>query len=194
MIASARVGRPSRRNNAAAAINTPLIRAGQQIGEVVETRRRPAEGAVMRGRVPDHAVERIRHLVGEEAGQPEHQVPEYRRDHPVAEILGQAFDRGARDAMRVEAPRVAADDVPHRVATGSEPALAQRPGDLGDVLEEAALGDKNRNQQDLDRRTREAAAAQLPDRKAEGRGAADQHDHGDDRRGRGARLRCEFGG
>ena len=75
----------------------PGDRRRRQVQQIVEPRRRPAECPIARRFVPDHAVERVRHLVGEEPGQPEQQIPEGRRHDAVAEILGQAFDRGARD-------------------------------------------------------------------------------------------------
>ena len=70
--------------------------------------------------------------------------------------------------------------MPHRVPPGGKAAVGERARDIGDMLEKAALGDEDRDQQDLDGCTREAAAAQLRDRQAECGGAADQQDHGDD--------------
>ena len=70
--------------------------------------------------------------------------------------------------------------MPHRVAPGGEAAVGKCARDIGDVLEKAALSDENRDQQDLDSCTCEAAAAHLRDCKAECGGAADQQNHGDD--------------
>src|SRR5580704_377050 len=61
------------------------------IENIVEARCRPSKGAVVRRTMADHAVERICHLVREEAGQAEQQVPEDRGDDTVAEIFSQAF-------------------------------------------------------------------------------------------------------
>ena len=99
MTASARPGRPPAANSAAAAIKQAAQPRRHEVEQIVEPRRGPAEAAVARRPVADHAVERVRHLVGEEAGQPEQQVPERRRHDAVAEILGEALDRGAGDAV-----------------------------------------------------------------------------------------------
>ena len=130
--------------------------------------------------MPDHAVERVGHLVGEEARQPQEQIPERRRHDAVAEVFGEALDRGAGDAVRVEARRVAADDVPHRLPPGREPAPVERESHRGHMVVEAALGDQHGDQQDLDRGAKKAAAAQPLDREPERSGEPDQHDDSDD--------------
>ena len=64
-----------------------------EIEQIVEPRRRPAEGLMARRAMADHAVGGVDHLVGEQAGQAEEQGPEQRRHHAVGEILGQRFER-----------------------------------------------------------------------------------------------------
>ncbi len=68
--------------------------------------------------------------------------------------------------------------------------MIERQGDVGDMLEQAALGDQHRDQQDLDRRADKAAATDLLDREPDCRGQTDQHNHGDDAAERVARPRC----
>jgi hypothetical protein len=153
----------------------PAQRRRDQVQQIVEARRGPAERPIALCAVPDHAVERARHLVGEEARQPEQQVPEDRRDNAIAEILGQALDRSARDPVRFKAPRVAADDMPNRLPPGRQSAPLQGRGDRGDVLKQAALAEENADRQRLDRRADDVLAAQHVQRGAERRGDADQH-------------------
>jgi hypothetical protein len=149
-----------------------------EVQQIVEARGRPAECAITLRAMPDHAVERVRHLVGEEAGQTADQVPEDRRADAVAEILGEALDRGARDAVPVEAYRVAPDDMADRRAPGLEAAIAQRQRDGGDMQKQAALRHQNADQQRFDQRAHRPAAAQCLDEPADRGGAADQHKHG----------------
>src|SRR6266480_2372161 len=96
------------------------------IQQIVKPCRRPAKGAIARRAVTDHAVERVRHLVGEKARQAEQQIPEHRCDDAVAEIFSEAFDRGARDTVRIEPQRVAPDDMPDRLAPGRQAAPFKR--------------------------------------------------------------------
>jgi adenosylcobyric acid synthase len=151
-----------------------------QVQAIVETRRRPAEGAVAPIAVPDHAVEGIRHLVGEEKGQPADEIPEHRRHDAVAEVFRQALDRRAGDAMGIEARRIAADDMADRRAPGGQSAGIERPGDGGDMLVEAALGEEDGDHQHFDDGAGSRAAAQELDGEPEERGAARQYCHGDD--------------
>ena len=69
----------------------------------------------------DHAVGGVDRLVGGAPGEPERCEPEHRRNHPIREILGKTFDRGAGDAGLVERVRIAADDLRHRAAAAFEP-------------------------------------------------------------------------
>ena len=130
--------------------------------------------------VADHAVERVGHLVGEQARQAEQQIPEDRRDDAVAEILGEALDRGARDPRAVEAVGIAADDMPHRLAPGRQPAPLQRRGDRSDVLEQAALAQQHADRQRLDGGADKIAAAQPMQHGPQCRRGADQHNDRND--------------
>jgi adenosylcobyric acid synthase len=167
-----------------------------QVQKIVEACRRPAEFAVMGALVADHAVERVRHLVAEEQRQSADEVPEHRGDDAVAEVFGEALDRGAGDARGVEGIGVAADDVADRGPPGRHSAAVERARDRGDMLVEALLGNKDGDRQDLDARPDHAAAAQALDREpGEGR-ATDEHDHRDHAaaaaRGRAASLAVEL--
>src|SRR5208337_5436307 len=71
---------------------------GRQIDDVVEPRRRPAEGGVALVLVADHTVGGVDRLIERPAGQPAERGPEDGRDDAVGEVLGEAFDRRARDA------------------------------------------------------------------------------------------------
>jgi hypothetical protein len=176
-----RLGRPRLlRENGGGGEKQPREPRRNEVGEIVEACRGPAEIAVFAALVPDHAVERVRHLVGEKTGNPEQQIPEDRRDDPVREIFGEALDGGAGDAVAVEAQRVAADDVAHRGAPGIEPAPVERRGDRRDVVVEAALRDERRDHQDLERGADEAAAAQPADRIADRGGGPDEQCDDDD--------------
>ena len=90
----------------------------------------------------DHAVGGVDRLVGGAAGQPADREPEHRRDDAVGKILGEAFDRRARDARLVERLGIAADDLRHRLAAAFEPLALERIGDALDVLVEAPLRDQ----------------------------------------------------
>ena len=114
----------------------------RQVDEIVEPGGGEAEVLVARRVVADHAVGGVDRLVGRAAGKPADREPEHRRDDAVGEILGEAFDRGARHAGLVERIGIAADDLRHRAAAGVEAIAFQRVGDAGDVLIEASLRDQ----------------------------------------------------
>ena len=128
----------------------------------------------------DHAVERIRHLVGEEARQPEQQIPEDRRCDSIAEILGEAFDCGARHAWSIKAHRIAPDEMPDGLAPRRQPTPFERCGDRPDMFVKTALRQQDADDQRVDYRTYRTAAAEPFHRNAQSRRHADQHDHGDD--------------
>jgi hypothetical protein len=142
----------------------PADRCRHQIEGIVEARCRPAKAPIVWIAMADHAVERVCHLIGEETGQAEQQVPESRRDDAVAEILRQALDCGARYAMDVKAHRIAPDDMFYRSAAGRQAAAIERRCDSGDMLVEAALGDQDPDQQALDDRTQRMPATGQLDR------------------------------
>src|SRR5437763_12278840 len=150
------------------------------IQQIVKPCRRPAKGAIARRAVADHAVERVRHLVGEKARQAEQQIPEHRRDDPVAEILGEALDRGAGHAMRIETQRVAPDDMPDRLAPSRQAAPFEREHNNRDMFIEPALSQEDADDECLDERAEYTAAAQPLDPGADRRCRADQHDDRDD--------------
>src|SRR5216683_3025469 len=151
-----------------------------EIERIIKPCRRPAEAAIARREVADHAVERIGGLVDEEAGQAEEDRPEHRRDDAVAEILSQRFDAGTGDAVLVEAHRVAPDDVADRFAPGMEPLVGKRLGDGTDMLEETALRHQHGNDEELDEPADSDRAAQAIEQKSGERGGADQHHDGED--------------
>ena len=66
-------------------------------------------------------------LYANRPGRPPSRYQKHRRDDAVAEILGEALDRGARDAMPVEPRRVAPDDMADRHAPGLQPAAVAAP-------------------------------------------------------------------
>src|SRR5947207_6949435 len=130
------------------------------IQQIVKPCRRPAKGAIAHRAVADHAVERVRHLVGEKARQAEQQIPEHRRDDAVAEIFGEAFDRGARHTMRIEPQRVAPDDMPDRRAPSRQAAPFEREHNNRDMFIEPALRQEDADDECLDERAEYTAAAQ----------------------------------
>jgi hypothetical protein len=135
-----------------------------QVQDVVEPRRRPAEADVARRGVADHAVERVDRLVDEDPRQSEERVIEDRRHHAVAEILGQRLDGGAGDAVFVEALRVAADDMADRRAPGDQSLAVERLAHARHMVEETALRQQYGDEQNLDR-------------PAEGEAAQDRGEH-----------------
>src|SRR5262249_9752588 len=149
----------------------------RQIEGVVEARGRPAKTSIPWGAMPNHAVEGVRHLVCEEAGQAEQQIPEHRCDDAIAEIFRQTFDGGPRYPMRVEAHRIAADNMPHRCAAPRKPARVQRFCYCGDVFVQAALSDDHCDQQGFDDSTEQMATAESLDHEPQRRGAADQQNY-----------------
>ena len=115
---------------------------GRQVDQIVEPRRRPAEGRVARCAVADHTVGGVDRLVECGAREPANDHPKNRRDDRVGEILRQALDGGAGDTGGIEAGGVAADDVRDRRAAGGDAALFERARDIGDMPVQAPLGDK----------------------------------------------------
>ena len=130
-------GRRSERNQGA---GKP---ARRQVDQVVQPRRGPAEILVTRGEVADHRVGGVDRLVGGESRQPESQEPDGRRNHPVAQVLGGRFDRGATDARLVEATGIAADDMSHRGPCRRQ-ALGKGVGDRRNVVVERTAGEEQR--------------------------------------------------
>src|SRR6185369_1589046 len=84
---------------------------GDEVGDVIEARGSPAEGAPTRFDVADHAVGGVQGFVGEEAGEATDDQPECRGDDGVVETFGEAFDGGGGYFGGAEGVRVAADDV-----------------------------------------------------------------------------------
>ena len=95
---------------AAATISSARQPRRRQVDQIVEARRRPAERAVARAAVADHAVGGVDGLVGGRRRQAADRQPEGRRDDAVGKILGEAFDRRARHAGLVEPLGIAPDD------------------------------------------------------------------------------------
>ena len=118
----------------------------QEIDGVVEPSRGGAECAIARRAVPDHTVEGVDHLVGDDSRQTEQYVPEHRRDDAVGKVFGAALDCAPGDAVLIESFRVAADDARNRSAALCEPALVERAGDRTHVSVKAALGEKTHHQ------------------------------------------------
>jgi len=114
---------------------------GQPVHRIVEPCRRGAEVSVALGAMPDHAVQSVDGLVGDEPRQAGQSVPEQRRHHPVGEVLGHRFDRAARDARLVQTRRVAADDVAHRLPARVE-APVEPVGHREGMIVEPAKGDQ----------------------------------------------------
>src|SRR5215472_2621148 len=158
----------------------PAGESWNSIENVVEARRRPSEAAVARGAVADHAIERICHFVCKEPRQAEQEVPKDRSDDAVAEIFRETLDRGPRDAMLIETRRIAADDVPYRLAAAPQSVDLKRDSYGGDVLVQTSLRDEHADQYRFERRSYETAATDSLDDQAEQRGTADQHDNRDD--------------
>jgi hypothetical protein len=163
-------------------------RCRDQIEHVVEPRRRPTEAAMARREIADHAVERVGRLIDEQARQPENQRPEHRGDDAVAEILGQRFDAGARNAMLIETRRVAPDDVTYFFAAGIESPLGQCDGDGVDAVEETALCHQHGNDDELDQPPEARRAAHAIQEIAGERTGDDEDRHGED----AARASCRL--
>ena len=98
----------------------------QPVGQVVEARREAAEMQVPRRAVADHAVEVLIALYAAMPGRPSRSAPEQRRHDAVGEVLRGRFDRGPGDAVRVQARRIAPDDVRDR-ARGPAARPCSRP-------------------------------------------------------------------
>ena len=94
--------------------------------------------------------------------------------------------------MRVEARRVAADDVAHRVAPGAEAAVGERRATSATCSKRLRWATRTAIS-----RISTAAPARLPrhrqlDHQAGRRGGADQHDHGDDAADAARGLAADF--
>ena len=133
--------------------------------------------------VADHAVGGVDRLVGRRARQAAEGHPERRRDDPVGEVLRQALDRGAGDAGRVEALRVAADDVRDRRPARVEAAGLERRRHRRHVRGEAALGEEGAAGERGDQEP--GAAAERPLQQP-GRDSGRGKDHGERERARRA--------
>ena len=95
-----------------------------------------------RGMMADHAVGGVDRLVDRGSRQPADREPEGGRDDAIGEVLGEALNRGARNARLVERGDVAADDVRHGRAAGFEDPALERSGDASDMVVQAPLGDQ----------------------------------------------------
>ena len=71
---------------------------GDEIGQVVRARSRPAERAPARLAMTDETVGGVQRLVREQSRQSADREPEGRRDDPVVEAFREAFDCGGSDA------------------------------------------------------------------------------------------------
>ena len=116
--------------------------AHRQPHEVVEPGRGPAEILVARGEVADRRVGNVDRLVDEEAGEPQQQEPEGRRDDTVGQAVGGGFDGRAAEPRLVEAAGVARDDARHRLARRRQ-AAGEGIGDRGDAVMEKAAGEED---------------------------------------------------
>ena len=151
-----------------------------QVDEIVEPRGRPAEGAISGRAVADHAVHGIDGLVDEHSRKPEQNVPERRRHHRVGEVLGARLDRRAGDAMLVELPDIAADDVGDLSPAGLDAAVAQRLANPMDVPEQAALRQQRDHHRQLQQPGKRHISGEPCHAGAGGGGKrADQHDKQD---------------
>src|SRR5215469_1939241 len=149
------------------------------IETVVEACRRPSKAAVAGGAVADHAVERVCHFVCKEPRQAEQEVPKDRSNDAVTEIFREAFDRGASDAVLVEARRIAPDDMAYRLTAAGQSAGLKRGSHGGDVFIQTALRDEHADQHRFERSSDETTAADPLDDQADQRDTADQHDNRD---------------
>src|ERR1019366_4244521 len=93
---------------------------GKKIDEIVELRRGEAESLKPLRPVANHAVGGVDGLVARSAGKAAKREPEGGCHDAVRKILGEAFDRGAGDACRVEAHSVAANDFCDSGAAGRQ--------------------------------------------------------------------------
>ena len=122
----------------------------------------------------DHAVEGVEHLVAEQPGQAEQQVPRHRRDHSVGEVLGAALDGAPGDAVAVEVLGVAPDHVAHRLAPAGEPLVLEGGRHRPDVDKQAALGDQRRHHRQLGEPAERYSPDRPVDRPTQGGGEPDQ--------------------
>ena len=130
--------------HSAAAEDQERRQAGRQpVGDVVEARREPAEMHVARRAVADHAVEGVDRLVRGHARAGRTARPRASgATTPSAKFSAVEFDRGAGDAVRVQARRVAADDVSATARRPSCESLLQTGGHRCDVLVQPARRDQ----------------------------------------------------
>ncbi len=153
---------------------------GDQVDQIVKTGRSPAEGAIAIIAVPDHAVEGVDHLVGEQSRQSGGQIGKRRSDDTIAEVFGQRFYSGAGDRIFVETLRVAADDVSDRIASAGKPGRLKADCDPSDMVIEAPLGNQYRDEDAFQDPAEAKAPEKHADRGTEGGSTRNQDDECDD--------------
>jgi hypothetical protein len=115
----------------------------------------------------DHGIGRVHHLEDEQAGQAKQRIPERRRHHAVGEILSRRLDRSSGHTCLVEHRHVPPDDKGDRRPTGRQ-AVAEPGRHRPDVLDQALLGEQDRNHKRFDgeshREETESGRERRPDR------------------------------
>ncbi len=112
---------------------------GRQIDEIVEPRRGPAEIHKTRRAMADYAVGGVDCLIEDRAGETAGGQPKGWRDNAIGKVLGEAFDRGPRDARFVEIIRDTADDLADGAARGLKTVALQSIGNRAHVFIKRAL-------------------------------------------------------
>ena len=129
-----------------ATISSAESRAGNEIQEVVEPRRRPAERLMPRRAVADHGIGGV-HAPCRRGG-PGGRAADTRRPGattPSEKFSAAEFDRGPRDARFVEHRNVAADDLAPPRAAAPTARRSERPRHGRDMVDEALLREKDRD-------------------------------------------------
>ena len=149
----------------------------QPVGDIVQARREPSEVQVARRAVADHAVQGVYRLVRRHARQAEQHAPEQGSDDAVREVLRGQFDRSPGDTVRVQARRIAADDVSHGAATLCE-SLLQTGCHGCDVLVQPARRDQGAHGQGEDHPAYRRSRAQFLHGESNRRAQPDQQQAG----------------
>ena len=104
----------------------------QKVENVVESRRGPAEILVAATVVADHRIEGVGRAVSQEPGDTGDRTPEERRNDGVRGVLGNGFDGGPGDLIRIQFGGIASDQVGDLLSSRSKIVVGElardRPG------------------------------------------------------------------
>jgi len=114
-----------------------------QVDQIVQPGRGPAELQIPRRPVPDHRVEGVHRPVAEHPRHPGHRGPEQRRDHGVRGVLGHRLDRGPGQVGGLEPGRIAGAQMRQPLPGGSQVAGLQCPGHRRSLPDQAGTSERD---------------------------------------------------